>query len=150
MCSHAYSLWLRVQEREAGWCSEVGEEARICRLVLAMSPIHVREIEMLAWFVAPEPRISVRNICSSACQAHALCDGSHQNVAWSLSVWSGVKESRLSFLEFTRNFPMTAGSIQALPSPFSSQIFAILFRLLMTFPLPSSPRYPHSAEQHGS
>ena len=51
-------------------------------------------------------------------------------------------------LEFTWTIPMTAGSIQTLPSPSSSQILAILFKLDTSFPLPSSPRHPRTAEQN--
>ena len=101
---------------------------------------------------APEPRIWVRNFCSSASQAHTLCDKTHQNVSWSLSsthnLALGKRIQAKPSLEFTWTIPMTAGSIQTLPSPSSSQILAILFKLDTSFPLPSSPRHPRTAEQN--
>lgn len=103
---------------------------------------------------APEPRIWVRNVYSSVSQAHALCGKKHQNVVLSLSsthnlvFGEGIRAK--SSLEFTWIIPMTAGTIQALHSPSSSQILVILLRLAMSFPLPLSPTYLCTAEWNSS
>lgn len=103
---------------------------------------------------APEPRIGVRNVCSSTSQACTLCDKIHQNVVWGLysthDLVLGEGIQAKPSLEFTWVIPMTAGSIQALPHSSSSPTLLILLRLHMSFLFPPSPRYPHTAEKNYS